>query len=220
MESLRQNQPYFPNYVRILLKNEKGSKDFYDMFIKNLYLRPKSEIKWEIELNFHKDKIWWEHVNYTVNSNDCTIKWLQYRIIHRILGTNYLLHKIGIKDTNQCTFCNAQPETISHLFYFCSYSLSLWNNIKDWLRNEFDLELNINEIDVIFGYSNNKKIQVLTSLLKKYIYMQRLKKCIPSLEGAKTYISLYLKAEKFTFQKNMKFQLFEKKWGSFERLTL
>ena len=122
-------------------------------------------------------------VNNAVNSNtnDCTLKWFQYRILHRILGTNTLLFKIGISDTIMCSFCHSFPETISHMFYFCSYSQQLWLDLNIWLHDICSIDINLNVKSIIFGIANdnNRNINIIINLVKKYILDKKLKNAIP-----------------------------------------
>ena len=39
----------------------------------------------------------------------------QNKILNRILFTNKMLFKMKISDTDKCTFCNEEEETIEHL---------------------------------------------------------------------------------------------------------
>ena len=39
------------SFIEYICKNKKGSRDMYDIFIEELYMKPKSERKWETELN-------------------------------------------------------------------------------------------------------------------------------------------------------------------------
>ena len=215
-ETFIKNQPYFPSHIKILFKSQKGSRDFYDIFIKKSYSKPKSELKWEEELQIRGNTIWWEKANKMVKncSNDCILKWFQYRIIHRILGTNLLLHKIGIKDTNLCTFCNNFPESISHLFIYCNYSANLWNDIKNWLQAKLNIDISLNDIEIIFNiFEENKIISVIICLVKQYLYKQKMTKCRPSFQGAQQYIINYAKAEKYIFMTNLQGDYFIQKWG-------
>lgn len=52
-------------------------------------------------------------------TNNSTINWLQYRILHTILPVKYYLKKIRITTSDNCTFCNDMPETIKHVFATC-----------------------------------------------------------------------------------------------------
>jgi hypothetical protein len=44
------------------------------------------------------------------------LQWFQYRIIHRILGTNSLLYEINKKPNDKFSFCLEEVETIEHIF--------------------------------------------------------------------------------------------------------
>ena len=51
---------------------------------------------------------------------DCTyVRYLQFRLMHRIIFTNELLHRMKIVDSPECPLCNNIPETIEHLFIVC-----------------------------------------------------------------------------------------------------
>ena len=98
----------------------------------NDYEKPNSESKWEHELGFHPGNEWWKKHNNLVKStsNDITLRWFHFRIIHRIIGTNNLLFKMRISDSNACTFCNNHPETVSHLFSHVKLQQILWKKFS------------------------------------------------------------------------------------------
>ena len=213
---LRQNQPHFPEHVKILRKNDKGCRDFYDLFILDNYFKPKSELKWEIEFQISQNNIWWKKVNLLVHdgTNDSMLKWFQYRLIQRILCTYSLLFKIGLSDSNLCSFCQCNPETLSHLFIYCNFSHRLWVCVKNWLRCVLDENFIIEDSEIIFGIiDKDKTFNTVICLVKYYLYKQKLLKVIPSFEGAKKYISSYIKAERCIYKKNINEEAFHKKWG-------
>jgi hypothetical protein len=43
------------------------------------------------------------------------LQWLQNRINHHILVTNYFLLKVKIIDNPDCTFCHTKSETVLHI---------------------------------------------------------------------------------------------------------
>ena len=168
--------PYYPSHIKLIRKNNKGSRDFYDIFVQDFHLKPISEIKWERDLQFNYRNIdkWWESVNSIIHKglSDCKLKWLQYRIIHRIIGTNDLLCKMGLHADGLCSFCNRSPETIIHLFYYCPYSERLWNDIHNWLQFSIGLDVDFSLSNVIFGITGTKfnHINIFICLVKSYIY--------------------------------------------------
>ena len=60
------------------------------------------------------------------------MKAFQYKVINSILYTNTKLLKIGHKTDDLCTFCNAEPENLSNLFYDCSHSKNFWIDFESY----------------------------------------------------------------------------------------
>lgn len=59
-------------------------------------------------------------------TNDTSVQWLQYRVLHRILPVNYYLKQIKIIANDYCTFCKEEIETIQHVFFlFYPYGIIL-----------------------------------------------------------------------------------------------
>ena len=65
---------------------------------------------------------------------DNKTKDLQYKIIMRFIPTNYSLHKMEKVNSQVCSFCNMDPETIEHLFFNCIYVKNIWLYVfQEWL---------------------------------------------------------------------------------------
>ena len=56
----------------------------------------------------------------------------QYKIIHRILPTNSLLHKMKKVSSPSCPFCPSECQTLWHLFINCTHASSFWNRFQQW----------------------------------------------------------------------------------------
>ena len=61
------------------------------------------------------------------------IKWtmFQYKIIHRILPTNSLLHKMKKVASPSSPFCPSEHQTLWHLFINCKQATSFWNRFQE-----------------------------------------------------------------------------------------
>ena len=59
----------------------------------------------------------------------------QYKIVHSILYTNKILHKMRKKDNPYCPFCTGVEHTISHLFFSCSVAVSFWTEFSRWYHS-------------------------------------------------------------------------------------
>ena len=76
---------------------------------------------------------------------------LQYRTNHRILGTNYLLVKMGSKNSEIGSCCSTEQETLVHLFWNCTHVVAFINLVSTWLNTNFhdvNIFLSIEEFHV------------------------------------------------------------------------
>ena len=90
----RQDNPTCPFPLSCILKTKKGCRNLYDKLVIKDKL-PSSIIKWQTELNPNQMLDWSKLLELPFKSTkDTNLRWLQMRINHRILGTNYLLSKI------------------------------------------------------------------------------------------------------------------------------
>ncbi len=58
---------------------------------------------------------------------------IMYKIVHRVLPVNRLMYYYGIYKVNKCSFCSEQIETLTHLFYECTYVKPLLILIRNWI---------------------------------------------------------------------------------------
>ena len=72
---------------------------------------------------------------------DTKLRWFQFRLIHRILGTNSFLFKINKVDSNVCVFCKEEEETLIHLFCSCIYSINFWTSLVSWVKDKQNISL-------------------------------------------------------------------------------
>ena len=100
---------------------------------------PTSQRKWEEEFDISNDQnvVDWNAVY--LMPYKCTIdvksQYFQYRFIHRILPTNDFLCKIGIVESDKCTFCSLEKESIKHLMWSCDKISEFWKEVIKWLKN-------------------------------------------------------------------------------------
>ena len=104
--------PIRPFRLDILLRSQKGCQVFYRVLNDSTNLsnnRVKS--KWERDMGIVIPDRQWRDINRLPFNTLMSSKliWFQYRLTNRILGTNVLLRKIGIRDSDLCSFCNLVP---------------------------------------------------------------------------------------------------------------
>ena len=66
-------------------------------------------------------------------------------------GFSLQTHFYVITDSELCTFCNIYPETLNHLFWECEYTSKLWEEIHEWIKELFEVDICMNKIDIIIG---------------------------------------------------------------------
>ena len=171
--------------------SKKGCQDIYTYFNSYVLEKCKGEIKWENILNINADAKWWQthHIIPFYITMDTKLQWFQYRVTHRILATNSYLKKIRYTESDLCTFCNTEIETIMHLLCNCSSVSCLWRDLNDWINEKVIENIYIQETDVILGNNNFPKIINLLILLNDFffIYLCKMKKKIPRFYDYITY---------------------------------
>jgi hypothetical protein len=127
---------------------------------------------------------WKTNYNFVFKcTKDTYIQWLQSRIIHRILPTNSLLKKMNIADSDLCSFCGSNEETLNHLFWDCVMIKPLINYILDSL-SIIDPSAQIKDMHVLLGYGNSDyKVDILLLEFKRYIFLCKKKHLNPSITG-------------------------------------
>ena len=71
-------------------------------------------------------------------ANEPYVRSFQYKVLNSILYTNELLCKIGYISDPNCSFCHQTTETVSHIFFGCSFSTSFWNEICEKILNKLN----------------------------------------------------------------------------------
>ena len=60
---------------------------------------------------------------------DNKTKDLQYKIIMRFVPTNKLLYNMKKVNSQTCSFCHVETETIEHLFFNCIHVKNIWIHV-------------------------------------------------------------------------------------------
>ena len=106
--------------------------------------------------------------------------------LHRRIATNDFLFKIGLKQTDTCSFCRQFTETLAHLYWYCNYTQKLWKDICQWITQNTTLNKSIAFSPVIcLGLIDNISDLLLHHLFlitKRYIYTCKLNNCNPVLQ--------------------------------------
>ena len=112
-------KPFRPTPISWILKSNKGCRVSYNILNVINTDKTRTMIKWERNLDTEIELSEWQKLNIIPFKciYETKLRWFQYRINQRILSTNTFLHKINISDSDKCSFCHQEPETLVHLFY-------------------------------------------------------------------------------------------------------
>ena len=75
----------------------------------------------------------------------------QIKLDLRSIVTNVALHGFCVSDTNKCSFCKIEPETLLHLFFECRFIQVIWNDVMDWISSKLRIPLAFRPSEVLFG---------------------------------------------------------------------
>ena len=123
---------------------------------------------------------------YTKHSSDLSIvgsyitfarceRCIQFRSNHKILSTNSFLQKIKLKDTNTCTFCRSETDTIERSLWDCEIVQALLDDFVTFCSNMIHRHFPFAKITFLPG-SCEKKDTVknrITLQIKYHIYGMR-----------------------------------------------
>ena len=82
---------------------------------------------------------------------DTYLKYIQFRTLHHRFYTNDLLFKMGIKNSNLCSFCLEKTDSNSHMLLVCNTSINLWDRVQIWIRELGMVSYNLSMDKIIMG---------------------------------------------------------------------
>ena len=160
-------------YFKPIIQTKEGSSKFYRVLTQKSGI-PKGVAKWEML----KDNPDWKQVflKLKATTTDPRLIWLQYRIIHNILTTNKSVSKFKHDQSEKCSFCGIQSESIVHLFGECNIIMVFWNELQQIINSRCNVteQLALNNSSILLGLdptqTQNKVIDQIILFAKQYIY--------------------------------------------------
>ncbi len=166
----------------------------------------------------------WKHIYQEpfLTTKSTTLRWLQVRINHNILVTNTFLCRIQAINCSLCSLCNAEPETIRHLFWQCTKTQKLLNQLREWLTSN-NITTELTEKSFLFGLFQSKITEIdkiIFMATKDYIYRSRIFKNNLYLSALKVKLAETYKIHRQIAQNNNTLEFFELSWNKYEVLFL
>jgi len=192
---------------------KKKSKDYYSLLVRKIAQLPNIINKLQNDFNFSIDQL--RQIFSLPHSVvlESYVKGFQFKVLNSILYTNSKLHKIGFKTDDLCSFCKAEPETLYHLLYHCSFVKRFWSEFQGYWHQISNQQVHLSLQDVLFGILS--KPCPLLNLLNYFIIIGKLliwdcRRCQiqPTIQGFRTKIAIKYETE----SKIKKKDYFKKKW--------
>ena len=169
--------------------------------------------KWNNDLNENLDMstfmVYFKKINETTTSSK--LQSFQLKLLHRAHTTNIFAQKIGIYHTQLCTFCGLEPETLTHLFSDCTFSLRFWSEIKMWLEARLRENISLNRLEIMLGHDKNV-INLCTIAGKSYLYLCKTNNNRPEFKNFITHLSNIEQMERNIAVKNKMVDKHNRKW--------
>jgi exonuclease III len=147
-------------------------------------------------------------------TNNVRLRIVQFKILHNIYPTMKHLHTWGIKPSPNCLHCNV-PETLNHAIWECEIAQQTLMNF-----NNLNLDLNIRDEIItreimLFGKPRNNALNVILTLIKQQLILQRETKYVLTQTMLKTMIRRELKIEHIISLKTNSECRFNAKWHKY-----
>ena len=199
-------------FVFYLLRNRRGCRGIYDMLI------PVNEViipnKWINEIGDIQIGEW-KKINKNLNYiKEIKLRDFQFKINHRILVTNSFLFKIKKKDSNRCSYCNQEAETITHLLFHCGKVVEFWKTLKIWLERKANINLQVDLKNILFSSPPQAFLSYFITVAKYFIYKSKFYLKALSIKGFENFLKQKFINEMYIAKINKTYHKFLGKWSS------
>ena len=210
-----ESPPYIPKNICFLILNKSGTRGIYNK-INKIDCEMDFQRKWHSDIDLELNRKSWQQkfrICFKTVQNQALI-WFQYRILHRILGTQNNLCKMGISKSSTCLLCDNDNETLYHLFFMCPKSKQLWNELEQLIviKTGFQISFDSESILLGYGFQNLYSVALNTLIIvsKNYIFSN-------SRKGLELNIRELLSKLKNTYNEQQTIQSLEMQGAKFER---
>lgn len=142
-------------------------------------------------INIPWKKVWTLSSKYLITNK---VKDVSYKLLHLFYPVKLYLKKMFPDIDSLCSFCGAVEESISHLFWDCSYTNMFWKDFCIFVHTFLSHSFSLLYKDVLFGLHNfDKDVKDQYFLINLFIFLAKffLHKC--KFQGAKPYFFIFNK---------------------------
>ena len=195
-------------------------KIIYNTLLNHQHFPPPTAEKRLIEYGFNfqeRQKIYSLPFRVT---NEVKLSVFQYKIVHNILYTNKLLHKMKKKQQPDCPYCHGIDQTPLHLFVECLIAKLFWNKFTKWYNDTCGGTIALEQNEIIYGVlrytSSCLTLNHLIIIGKYFLYINGVHdEKRPQFTDFVTLVNEKIELEKYIAITTNKLLSFTKKWSNF-----
>ena len=212
--------PLPPHTYDTCLHTQNLSKQIYSFLSEDAMLLHSKFMKWRQDLDNVYDETLVEfaqqHLDIYKVTNVPKYRSFQYRLLQRGIVTNIQLYKWNISNTQLCSFCGEEVETLVHLFVTCEKVKTLWTKIQEYYGKRFKVtHMDMSSCGIIFNKVVVKKNHIMNFVClisKQFIYRCRCQNEELVFDKLRNQIQYVENIEKYIAIKNGKLRYHERKW--------
>ena len=207
--------PDVPLPLRQIYSIHKGAKLYYNQLITNEN-KPNCCAKWTVK--FIQDINWKKIFELLHKTKEVKLKWLQMRIVHRIIGTNVVLKEMNERDTDRCTFCRNERESIEHLFWRCEISNKFWHDFQRLLNEKCVIasRMRVTEMLILFGCDGNivtdKVFDEILLVAKSFLFNCKYHNQLPDVHSYIQYLRKHYDSIEYNAKVKDRYEGFQVDW--------
>jgi hypothetical protein len=216
-----------PHFITNMMQRKDISKYIYKYLIEKEEKENfvKGIVKWEQQLDTELDGSMLFNDIYRI-TNDTKLRNFLFKPLHHILLNNKLLHKMGMKNSALCNFCNQEEDSILHYLRGCPVARRIWTSFNIWLSSALDLEVfELTSKETVLGlFSDESSLQKIVPfvflVLRSYIHCCKWTDTNPVLNIFKIKVKQKEKIEKINALVENKMYKHDNKWCYLHELNL
>jgi len=126
-------------FTKAFQKTKKPSNLTYRTLVATKSEKPRTpQTKWHRDCDLDEEEIDWKKTFQLTRSWTKSIPSLLFSNSNSSIDVCLqipFLYKIAVKDSDRCTFCKEEAETLLHVFWQCNVISHFWENFFRWLQS-------------------------------------------------------------------------------------
>ena len=208
--------PIIPVRMNLLMNHSHLNRCVYDTYLESersklTKVNTRLKDKWIRDIgSFDEDNF----IKIMSVTNSTRYRMIHYKLINRVLATNKFLKVINVKEDDRCTFCQNEPETIVHVFWYCARVQAFVNSIREVIFRKYQITADINPKSWFFTTDLDVAASCIILLAKIVIYEARLNETSPDINHLKNKLKQEVEVEYHSARTGSRIDILEKKWGA------